>query len=77
MKQTREFVASAVEPKKKNERSGRTLLAGIYWQGRRPGYNILEQGAVKHLVALCKSAVTEVRAAGGKPENSYLNPPTA
>ena len=34
-------------------------LAGIYWQGRRPGYSILEQGAVKHLVALCKSAVTE------------------
>ena len=34
-------------------------LAGIYWQGRRPGYTILEQGAVKHLVALCRDAVTE------------------
>jgi hypothetical protein len=34
-------------------------LAGIYWQGRKPGLVILEQGCLKHLVALLKSAATE------------------
>ena len=34
-------------------------LAGIYWQGRKPGFVILEQGCLKHLVALLKGAATE------------------